>query len=94
MRAELINKHGNKCAICQKPRSHFKKNFAIDHEHKLGTIRGLLCYHDNKYLVGRFDIAKACKLMTYLVEYDNVKKYKAELKALYEFIGDALNEKS
>ena len=33
----------NKCAICNKHRNKFKRNLAVDHCHKTGQIRGLLC---------------------------------------------------
>jgi len=35
------------CAICGCPASDFKSRFAVDHDHKTGTIRGLLCFHCN-----------------------------------------------
>jgi hypothetical protein len=90
IRQALIEKHGNNCALCKKPRSAFKKALSVDHEHKLGTIRGLLCYFDNKFLVGRFDIPKACKLMIYLIEYDNIEKNKTYLKELQKILEKAL----
>ncbi len=92
VRDELIAKHGDKCAICDKPRSAFKKKLSVDHEHKDGTIRGLLCYHDNKYLVGRFDVPKACKLMKYLLKYDNTKKNKDLLCELYFILAHKMRE--
>jgi Recombination endonuclease VII len=90
IREGLITKHGNSCAICGKPRTAFKNSLSVDHEHKDGTIRGLLCYFDNKFTVGRYDIPKACKLMEYLVKYDNVSKNKDLLKRLNILIGKAL----
>jgi hypothetical protein len=90
IREELIVKHGDRCAICNKPRSAFKKRFSVDHEHKDGTIRGLLCYKDNKFLVGRFDIPKACNLMIYLLKYDNVKKHKELLRELSTLLGNII----
>ena len=38
------------CAICKKPRSHFKNDLAVDHDHKTGLVRGLLCMHCNRAL--------------------------------------------
>ena len=37
--AELLEKQGNKCAICRTD----KKRFHIDHCHKTGRVRGILC---------------------------------------------------
>ena len=31
------------CGICSRPQSDFKNKFAVDHNHKTGVIRGLLC---------------------------------------------------
>jgi hypothetical protein len=38
------------CAICKKPQSEVKKRFSIDHNHKNGKIRGLLCNSCNLFL--------------------------------------------
>ncbi len=46
---EMLRKQDYKCAIC---RCNFKKR-CIDHDHKTGEIRGLLCNHCNTGL-GRF----------------------------------------
>lgn len=70
IRKELIEKHGNQCALCEKPRSAFKKNLSVDHSHKSGRIRGLLCYRCNKFLVGRQTIESARKILNYLLKYD------------------------
>ena len=37
----------NKCAICGKMINESTKNFAIDHDHKTGKVRGLLCMNCN-----------------------------------------------
>lgn len=70
IRAELKAKHGNKCAICDKPREAFKKELSVDHRHSDGLIRGLLCFRDNKYLVGRFTLHKIIPVVQYLVKYE------------------------
>jgi hypothetical protein len=43
-----------KCAICGKDESSFKRKLAVDHNHKTGIVRGLLCFKCNKGL-GHFD---------------------------------------
>lgn len=70
IRAELIAKHGNYCALCNKHRSAFTKNLSIDHNHKTNKIRGLLCYRCNKFLVGRQTIESTKKILDYLSKYD------------------------
>jgi hypothetical protein len=43
----LVNQAG-KCAICLKP---FIRSPQIDHDHKTGKVRGLLCIHCNRTIV-------------------------------------------
>lgn len=62
------------CAICKKHESNFKKRLAVDHNHKTGKVRGLLCYRCNKFLVGRQNIESATKLLNYLVTFDIPEK--------------------
>lgn len=47
---ELKLAQGGKCAIClKKPRT---RSLAVDHDHKTGSIRGLLCSRCNHGLLG------------------------------------------
>ena len=70
MRRELVEKHGNFCAVCGKPREAFQKSLAVDHDHKSGKIRGLLCYRCNKFLVGRFTTKTILPVVMYLIKYE------------------------
>ena len=46
---KLMIKHNRKCGICgKKERSSAKKPLVIDHDHKTGAIRGLLCDNCNR----------------------------------------------
>ncbi len=54
------------CAICKKPQSAFKNRLALDHNHKTGKLRGLLCYYCNRRRVGRNDYESALMLLNYL----------------------------
>lgn len=48
--AQLLALQGGKCAICRsRPRS---KRLAVDHDHKTGAVRGLLCSRCNHDLMG------------------------------------------
>ncbi len=50
----LLNKQNNKCAICHISQSNLTKRLCIDHDHKTGKVRGLLCCQCNSTL-GRFE---------------------------------------
>lgn len=49
----LLKKQNNSCAICLRPASDFNKELAVDHNHKTGEIRGLLCTNCNYRLVAK-----------------------------------------
>jgi hypothetical protein len=45
---DLLKKQNGRCAICGNVFDHLKKrNVHIDHDHKTGVVRGLLCHHCN-----------------------------------------------
>ena len=49
---ELMNMQNYKCAICSKEETHLGRSgevipLAVDHCHKTGVVRGLLCTHCN-----------------------------------------------
>lgn len=70
LREELIVKHGDKCAICKRPRSDFKNKLSLDHNHRTSVIRGILCFYCNKFLVGRHSLESAKYVYEYLKKYD------------------------
>lgn len=45
-----------KCAICKRPAKDFTQSLAVDHCHKTGLVRGLLCWECNK-IVGERAVA-------------------------------------
>lgn len=45
---EMLNTQHGKCAICEKPIT--ERKFTVDHDHKTGKVRGLLCFHCNTAL--------------------------------------------
>jgi len=44
---QMLNKQDGKCIICGELPTTFK-NLSVDHNHKTGKIRGLLCDHCNR----------------------------------------------
>lgn len=69
-RQKMSDLQEQKCAICKKHESNFKKRLHVDHNHKTGKVRALLCYRCNKFLVGRQSIETAKQLLNYLTTYD------------------------
>lgn len=58
--SQLLLQHNNVCAICKGYQYKTMSNLAVDHNHKTGEIRGLLCnrcnsglgfFNDNKHLL-------------------------------------------
>ena len=67
----LLKAQRYKCAICSKKQKDCKQHLDVDHSHKTGKVRGLLCRYCNsrllKYL--RDDKKRAKGLVKYLNKY-------------------------
>lgn len=59
------------CALCGKHQSNFKRSLAVDHNHKTGKVRGLICLHCNREIVRRNTYRTACGLLDYMRKYDH-----------------------
>jgi hypothetical protein len=58
---------GGSCAICRRAKG-ISKRLSVDHDHKTGLVRGLLCSSCNKLLGHlRDDVEAARRLVAYLV---------------------------
>lgn len=47
---KIYKDQNGKCAICGMPESELKKKLCVDHDHKTGKVRGLLCTLCNQAL--------------------------------------------
>lgn len=50
---ELLARQDGLCPVCMRPSTEFPVRLAVDHDHKTGEVRGLLCNYCNHRLVGR-----------------------------------------
>lgn len=68
----MLNKQGGKCAICGNECPSNRK-LAVDHSHKTGIVRGLLCIHCNQ-AIGHFkdDTSLLNKAIDYLLKRDHM----------------------
>ncbi len=69
-RQKLSDAQAQSCAICKRHENTFVNRLAVDHNHKTGRVRGLLCYRCNKFRVGRSTIETAKEVLDYLIKYD------------------------
>lgn len=70
-RQKLFEKQEGKCGVCYKHESNFKMRLSVDHNHKTGQVRGLLCYRCNKFIVGRHTLESARRIVKYLEVEEN-----------------------
>jgi len=47
----MLKQQGGVCKLCKRPPKSVR--LAVDHDHKSGRVRGLLCFQDNKFTIGR-----------------------------------------
>lgn len=50
--ARMLAQQGGGCAICGNPPK--TRRLDVDHDHKTGTVRGLLCFVCNHYILGKY----------------------------------------
>jgi len=58
---KLYDEQGGKCALCETHESDLTKKLCVDHCHKTGNIRGLLCLRCNSSLAQFGDNVKGLK---------------------------------
>jgi hypothetical protein len=65
--ASMLRYQGGKCFICQRATGK-RRRLAVDHDHKTGKVRGLLCNPCNRDVLGhlRDSVAALERAVTYL----------------------------
>lgn len=66
----MLSEQDGCCAICRRHHSMFRRKLSVDHDHKTGLIRGLLCKDCNTSL-GQFndDVDTLLTAVSYLNKY-------------------------
>ena len=64
---KMLKEQNYKCLICGKLHKECKYGLCVDHNHKTGRVRGLLCQYCNRRIVGRIGDDK--RRMQGLVQY-------------------------
>ncbi|MEM4056520.1 MAG: endonuclease domain-containing protein [Thermoplasmatales archaeon] len=80
---EILKMQNGRCAICG--RNDFWGELQVDHDHKTGLFRGLLCYQCNRYAVGTYERTgkyKNIKRESILKEYINNPPYSIYIKKI------------
>jgi Recombination endonuclease VII len=63
---KLFTKQKGNCAICERNQSNFKFHLAVEHCHKTGKIRGLVCSSCNLKISVLEDKEICSKILNYL----------------------------
>lgn len=69
MYARLLAEQDGKCAILGCERTPKTRRFHIDHDHKTGAVRGLLCHWHNRIMPK--DSNEATRLAVYLNHHEH-----------------------
>lgn len=64
---QILAYQGGVCAICKKPPKPGKR-LAVDHDHQTGFIRGLLCFYDNRRVLGARSADVLIKTAAYVTD--------------------------
>lgn len=60
---DLVRRANGVCEICGKKPN---RTLCVDHDHRTGLIRGLLCGYCNRYVLGRLKLQQAMAIIAYL----------------------------
>ena len=64
----LLENQGGKCALCERDTHDvLGRRLAVDHNHKTGVVRGLLCMNCNTKVAGLEDADQLARTFTYML---------------------------
>lgn len=63
----ILEYQGGVCAVCKRPPKPGKR-LVVDHDHQTGYVRGLLCFFDNKRVLGARTAAAIVALADYVTD--------------------------
>lgn len=66
---DLLRRQHSCCGVCGRPATEFRSRLSVDHDHHSGEIRGLLCVHCNRFIVGRHRRENGASLLLAAYEY-------------------------
>lgn len=68
---KMFQEQDGKCAICHKDQLEFRIRFSVDHNHKTGKVRGLLCHNCNRALGWFYDDIETLQSAIEYLQGDN-----------------------
>lgn len=81
----IFEKQNRRCAICH-CQQHYQR-LAVDHDHKTGMVRGLLCVHCNRGLGRFFDSALRLRNAAAYIERANETWSRVTNEVKHESVG-------
>ena len=67
----MLEEQGGVCAICGAPPK--TRRLHVDHDHRTGAVRGLLCFRCNRALAGYVTVAWMLKAVAYLRAHERLQ---------------------
>lgn len=69
----MLEMQKHKCAICSTHIDVFIRKLAVDHDHKTGVVRGLLCHHCNTAIGLLKEDSNLIRKAASYIEHHNIK---------------------
>jgi hypothetical protein len=63
---QKLKDQNDSCAFCGKHKDNFKRALHVDHNHKTGQVRGLVCFYCNSQLIRKHNKHTAKLLKLYM----------------------------